>query len=361
MSLPVPYQIAQLTGVVGNEGVMFDWPRGLIYMVDSNSGGLVGNGIKVYTTTVATQATLRTGTLPVSGENTLALDPLSGDIIGQDEAAGIFAPVLKINPTSFAVTGSLGASGYSGSYPTAIRFALSMVCVQSGAASYAVMSARKDAAHEARSVVRVDTMTQAGFYLETLTATDYAVMCAGVSGVSGGSVFLVLAGVPGGSQEAVATLLTVTIAPLASTYDPTSWPATNPYITASTVGTISPTALDALAVSIEVTSLCYDATDGNILLCASTERAGGAATQYIVKVSSATAAVLWSLVLLGGANLLPNAITTGTLAVFTGSENTTVINTLTGASYSGPNGFLYAGVAGSDSVTYVMLAMAGEP
>jgi hypothetical protein len=88
-------------------------------------------------------------------------------------------------------------------------------------------------------------------------------------------------------------LYTIRIAPGAETYNPATWPATNPHISDAMIGTIAANSVDPAWTQMAVASIGYDNADGNVLMAVDTTGVPGA-VRHLIKVSGTTAAVLWS-------------------------------------------------------------------
>ena len=177
-------------------------------------------------------------------------------------------------------------------------------------------------------------------------------MCRGASGAAGASVFLV----PSNYSSAVASfpLYTVQIAPGAETYDPSTWPATNSYITNSTIGSVAASAVDATWTSMRApTQIGYDATDGNVLLDVITPNAV-TNKRYIVKVSASDASVIWATPVANVTDTFNLARVAATVtALKTGSAD--VITVSSGALASSTLNGLVTSVAASDDTSGLIL------
>jgi hypothetical protein len=112
----------------------------------------------------------------------------------------------------------------------------------------------------------------------------------------------------------------------------------NPYITSSLVVTYGPTDIDSGWTDIGQNGVCYDQTDGNLLIIVSTS-GSHAANAYVVKLRSNDGSIVWKVPLAHGTinstNQFPFCrIRHGTLALVIsfGPTNTLyVINTISGA------------------------------
>ena len=343
--------IAQL--VVPSDGFgapsfpIVDWINARVFLVSGQGGG--GAAIRAYSAALATQSPAAAAWLgapstgyPYCGD----VDPVTGDIIIQ-AAPGLQhngEPISKFNPTTLLSLGVFGTTTSLPSYPTSVWLGEHLVCVGCGTLAsggsvqvgYALLKETAFSGHVA--VIRTDTMTQAGAYLTVVTSgvNDRALMCRGASGAAGASVFLA----PSDYSSAVASfpLYTVKIAPGAETYDPSTWPTANTYITKSTVGSVAASSVDATWTTMWApTQIGYDATDGNVLLDVFTSNAV-TNKRYIVKVSVSDASVIWATAVgnvtetlnLARVAATVDALKTGTADVITVSSGALASSTLNG-------------------------------
>ena len=283
--------IAQMTGVaVGaisptTGGMFVDWPRGIVYAVGQT-------GYQKYTTTLETQTPLVTVATPSRFVLAGDIDPLSGALLLQTSTSLPNAiPISKIDPNTFAVLDTFGVPATFPSYPTSVWGGQSIVCVVCNGVSFGFLKYSQFSG--AVAGFRVDTMEHAGFIADIVAGStnNRGFMIAGKSGGPSASVFL--------SWDATTVprpavpLYRIDIAASATAYDPTSWPATNPGITWTTVGTVPVAAVDPAWAGITVESLGYDLADGNVLMLVGTS---STADGYrIMKLNSATAAIMWNI------------------------------------------------------------------
>lgn len=367
-TLEIAELIVPSDGLGAPTNAVIDWPRGKIYLsrLISQTPGTV----RVYDAALVTQNPIMSVTL----ENGLLVgdvDPLTGGLVFQGGAfgAGNQTPVNKYDPTTLARTGTFGVYSSLGTYPGGIDFSESLVCVgvgtqASGGASQVTYALLKASAFSgAVGVIRVDNMTAAGFNGNVVSnGTDNrGAMCAGASGPTRGSVFLTDSDSPQSSIH----LYTVVILPGAETYNIASWPTTNPFISSATVGTIVASAIDPTWTAFSAFGIGYDAVDGNVLIDVR-HTAGVAIPRYIIKVDSATAAVIWAapnLSAVGAVDeFLPNyRVAAGSLTV-RASTASNVINAATGGVTStalggvlAPDGISPAASTAGDDVSGLML------
>jgi hypothetical protein len=295
-------QIAQLIIPADGGGnpnyVVPDWARDRLYFGSQSA-------LRRYRVVLETQTPTVSSLAYTTYLQAIDVDPVSGSLIAQRPAEGgtvtNYTPLWRYNPDTFAVTATIGTAGASGAYPTAFWGVEWIICAGCGTAAsggatqvgYAFL--KESAFSGVVSVVRTDgSMAAAGFSQAIISgATDNrANGCRGKSGPTGASVFITWSGQVNGFQPTL-PLHTVEIAPGAETYDPASWPTANPHITSRLVGTIFAASVDPTWTKLSCNSLVYDPTDGNVLLQLTTNDAV-ANTQYLVKVSAANAAVIWT-------------------------------------------------------------------
>jgi hypothetical protein len=295
----MPGQIAQLIVPDDSGGnpqiVIPDWARSKIYFAGYGA-------IRSYRIALETQtplASLIYPTYTATNLQTAGVDTVSGALLIQ-HGTGNGMPVYKLDPDSFAVIGQFGINTSYPSWPDAVRQAEAVIGVGCGTlASFGTFQVGYALIKESQfsgtvAVIRTDTMQQAGFYQGIVVdATDNrGFICQGASGPTGASVFLTNSTSP----TPTLPLYTVAIAPGAETYNPASWPATNPYIHGGTVGTIAAASVDPTWTNLRCVSLGYDATDGNVLMEMTTLDAV-TNNRYLTKVNANTAAVIWTTVL----------------------------------------------------------------
>jgi hypothetical protein len=337
-----PPLIAALTGQTGTFDMIAapDWQRWVVYFADDSS-------YSKYTLALATQPPATP--VPATGKlDVLAVDPLSGNLLVQRGLTN-GEPILKLDPSTFATIASFGAATSFPSYPGSVWVGQALVCIVCNGVSYALLKEFTSAV----PVIRVDTMQQAGFYQAIVTgSTNRGIMCAGASGGSTATAFLTWQAL---SYTATIPLYVVTITAGAETYNPATWPTTNPHITSATVGTIAASAVDPTQPNLAAFSIGYDLADGNVLMHVGTGTSG-AINYFIIKVRASDAAVLWTVpVSVNVSVALDRSRINGSLWVFdnsTSTGNSTRIDTLTGQATVQPlNGVSYGapGVPATDS------------
>ena len=290
-TIPTTRQIAQL--IVPSDGLgsplaaAVDWTRGKVYLWQQSPAA-----VRIYTTSVATQspalsATLSAGTI-IYGVD---VDPVSGSLIIQDGSGLNGAPVHKYDAASLALLGTFGTSTSFPAYPASIWVGQALVCVAVSGVGYAVD--KQSEASGVVSVIRTDNMTAAGFSATVVSGAtnNRAIMCGGASGGARGSVFLTWQGSVNGATPTI-PLYTVVITAGAETYNPATWPATNPHISSATVGSIAAWAVDPSWTVLLANTIGYDATDGNVLLDVTTTNVVPN-QHYVIKVNAASGAVMW--------------------------------------------------------------------
>jgi hypothetical protein len=341
--------IAQLNGVnvgavsVNFGGAFIDWERGFIYIVGQH-------GYQKYTTALETQTPLVTVSVPdpdvlwaIGGG---FVDPVGGYLILQSgDGPHSSTPISKHDPNTFAVVDTFGAlSGSFLPYPTGVTIAdrlTGVVCngVTFGFIKYSIFSG-------VVSGFRVDTMEHTGFSQAIVSGAtnNRGSMIAGKSGGSSASVFL--------SWDATTTikpsipLYRIDIAASATSYDPAAWPATNPGITWTTVGSLDVSAVDPAWTGITLYSFGYDQADGNVLMMVGTQNI--AQGYHVLKLNAQTAAVMWNIAIGTTTSELETSRINGTLWMFrnpgAGAGPTTSyrINTLTGTMETQPLSGVFA-------------------
>lgn len=291
-------QIAQLIVPADGGGnpllVVPDWDRSRIYFVSDAV-------LRSYYAALETQSPILSSQAFNSAILGADVDPVTGALLIQrpNNGAGLTnaTPLFRVDPSSFAVTGTFGGTGPSPSWPGSFWGVQSVSCVgcgrqASGGAVLVGYAFLKEGAFSGYvGVVRTDTMQQAGFYAPVVSGStnNRGFLCRGASGATGASAFLTWNLSP---EAPTLPLYTVTISPGAETYDSASWPATNPHIQSRTIGTFAATAVDATWSTMAAISLGYDATDGNVLLVVGTS-AAVTNKRYVVKVAASNATVLW--------------------------------------------------------------------
>jgi hypothetical protein len=239
-----------------------------------------------------------------------------------------------LDPNTFAVLASFGSSAGIPSYPASVWTGNGLVCIVCNGVPYALTEFDGEVA-----AIRADMMTQAGFDQNVVHAR--CVMCAGASGGSTATAFLAW---QGGVYNPTVPVYVVTVSTGAETYNPSTWPATNPHITHAAVGAIAASVVDPTQPNMAVSSLGYDLADGNLLLHVSTGTTTGS-NFFIIKVRSTDAAVLWSVPVDALVRVsLEQSRINGSLWVFesTGTGTSWRIDTLTGHATIQPlNGATY--------------------
>jgi len=336
--------IAQLNGVsVGAisttfGGVFIDWERELLYMVGQT-------GYQKYTTTLETQSPLVTVAVPTRFVPAGAIDPLSGCLILQTNT-GLpnNIPISKVDPSTFEVLDTFGIAGSSGSYPTHVFVGQDLVCVVASGVSFGFI--KYSAFSGTVAGFRVDTMEHSGFIAAIVSGSTNNRGCiiAGKSGGTAASVFLSWDATT--SPAPSAPLYRIDIAGSAAAYDPATWPATNPGITWTTVGTVSVSAVDPTWTGFTVFSLGYDQADGNVLMLAGTTNTADG--YRVLKLNALTAAVMWNIAIGTTTADLRTSRIDGSLWMFrnpgagAGPTDSYRINTLTGTMETQPIAGVFA-------------------
>ena len=266
-----------------------DWQRGFIYIVNNNY-------IRTYTTEKATQTPVRS--IPLSGisiygNGPQAIDAETGDILVYGEYAGRTVLnnmlVFRINPVTGAVGNSDGTGNSFGSYPIGYWAPEGVVSVICAGVAYAVV--KEDAFNGTVAVAHMTTPCDHAGHVGNIVSNNRnnrASMCAGASGAGGASAFLI------DNNNPSLTSINVyfcRIAPGAGTYNPASWPATNPAITSGTLATIPMGSINPTWTEIVGGSIAYDRTDGNVIIESYTT--SSAHIRRFAKVNATTGAIMW--------------------------------------------------------------------
>jgi hypothetical protein len=310
--------------------ILPDWQRGFLYYLHGANNG----GMRRWLWALETQSPQLS--VPQSAgflDDVLlcaGVDPVSGHIIAQWGGTN-GDPIHKIDRNSFAVIASYGAVTSSPSYPASFWSGQQIVGVECNGVGYALL--KGSAFQSAIYAFRVsDTLTHAGFVGNLAGATNNrGILTRGASGAGGGSIFGTWQNV---QQSATVPLYTLRIAPGAETYNPATWPATNPHISEQTIGTIAAAAIDPAWTTLQVDGIGYDAADGDVLMKV-TGPSGAAHPGYLIKVSSVDATVLWS-VAMGDFPLLPAYNIAGGEVGFLGVGHKDAISMASGAMTTQP-------------------------
>jgi hypothetical protein len=337
---------------------IIDWPRGKVYLLSSSA-----NTLRVYDTELVTQNPLSSANMPLawsaSDIGAIALDPVTGYLLMPGATYENTQQIATVNPQTASLVATFGALVEFPSYPTSIDAMSSTICVGCGTVAsggdtqvgYAFML-QFGIAH-GWAAIRTDTMTAAGF--DTTIASTAS--CTGLSGPSGGSVFIANA-----NGSASVTLSTITVTPGAETYDISTWPTGNPHINSATIGTIAATAVDATATTISCSNMGYDRINNIVILDVTTN--GTATPQALLGVNPASAAILWQTAASGGTTALSACRIDGEVALLAASSGgpppvgggADVITTATGTSVTTSlNGVVQTYAAGDDIAGWIVI------
>lgn len=354
-------QIAQVAvpadGIGNPQWVLIDWARSSLFFVGVN-------GRRRYSVELATQSPA----VSVAQSSTVlgaAIDPVSGCLIMQQGIPTVQNgdPIYKYDPTSLTLLATYGVGTAAPNYPASFWGGQGIACVACGSlgnpsalVGYAFL--KETAFQPYVDAFRVsDTFTAAGFRAAVVSGAtnNRALMCAGASGGTGGSVFLTWQGQVNGPKPTL-PLYKVTVSPGAETYDISSWPTPNPHIASSTVGTIAAASIDATWTNLAAYSIGYDKSDGNVLLSVSTSDAV-TTKHYLVKVNSSSAAVIWAVPILpntaaAASTSLAGSSVNGTLG-WLGTVNNQVVTTSSGATTTDALGGLLFNLTISNTIEQV--------
>ncbi len=279
----------------GNPSLVIpDYARAKLYFI--SSAVLRSYNFALETQSPIVSSTAFTGTIfgadvdPVTGSLLINRAANGGGIANAD-------PLFRFDPNTLLVTGSFGATTSFPNWPTSFWALQSVVCVgvgtlASGGAVQVGWAFMKESEFSGFvGVVRTDNMTQGGFHSAVVSGSvdNRGFMCRGASGAAGASAFLTWSTT---SPAPLLPVYKVTILPGAETYNPASWPTTNPYISSATIGSIAAASVDATWTNLAASSIGYDQTDGNILMRVFTNDAV-TTKNYLIKVNAVTAAVMW--------------------------------------------------------------------
>ena len=296
------------------------------------------------------------------------------------------AMLAKVDPATMTVLTTMGTTS---NFPSTFQDNLVLsggnaTCVV-GSVSLLVSFGSSATLHPGNvQVVRTDTMhTLPSFGVSPIGVNASSLMCRGLSAATINSVFImeptstVLATLKqftvtsdaltyGSDIGAWSSLITYAIGTTV-TYQGSVWVSlansnlnnspqdganwnlvNNPYATMATVGTIAPTAVDAAWTHIAIKDIGFDQSDQNLIAIAVTSDSV-THTQYMVKINSANAAILWATPI-AYTNLL-SGLSIGQISGFcmgwlSDSGTLSVFNTSTGAITTtvnmNPNGPQYA-------------------
>lgn len=293
-------EIAQI--IVPDDGgrnptwVVPDWDRNFLYFV----GTLGGWAIRKYNAEIVTQ----TPTISVSQPGSswtfgVDVDPVSGSLIIQRSDSGIpnGTPIRRLDPNTFEETGKLGIQTSYPNFPNSIWVGESLVCAACGSFEgpqvgyifhkYSVFSG-------AVAVFRADTMQHSGFFENVVSGTvdNRGLIIRGRSGNGGASCFLIGTNTIGNTHLPI---WTVEVYPGAETYDPGSWPSTNPFISQRVIRDIYAGDIDGGWSTIQCDTMGYD-TLGDSLILLLHPATGGTAPPSdvrIVRVDVKSGNILW--------------------------------------------------------------------
>ena len=286
-----PFVVAQLLipsdglATSGTTYLVPDWQRGLIHFVNEQL-------IRTYQTVKATQTPLRSVVL--TGITIYAipgLDAVTGDILilgsFPDHPGGNNMPMFRLNPATGLVGNWDGVGSSLGSYPSGYWVPEQVVGVASEGVSYGIV--KENAFSDAVAVCHISSpANHAGHEngIVTNNRNNRATMCAGATGGSSASAYLLDSNSPG---QTTVNVYYVRIAAGAGAYNPASWPTTNPAITSGVLATVNMADIDPTWTQIAGSGIAYDQTDGNVIILANHV----STTQHVAKINVTTGAVMW--------------------------------------------------------------------
>jgi hypothetical protein len=309
-------QIAQLLIPSDGRGApqfaVADWINGRIFLGSTTA-------LRVYTAAMATQSPIAS----VTAANAFAsstfsdADPLTGNLILADGAGVV---------TNYAATTLATVASYNAG--TVIEGAVCASCgtaASGGAVQRGYAAIKQSIFSGSVDVIFTDTMTTAGALLGVVSGSvnNRGTLWRGASGPAGASIFA-MGNNYGASPLTAYPIWRIDILPGAESHT-----SSNPFITVSSIGSVSGAAIDPTWTTFTVDQHGYDRTDGNLLLYASTANAA-THQHYVVKVSSTTAAVIWATPLVPLGTFLPGYNVTRHGAAFLPSGAGDVITTSTG-------------------------------
>lgn len=329
-----PPRIAELMGTNKSffNTVLTDWGRGFVYVI------IDYGGYAKYQVELATQtAPLAVGTDPYnSNVNAAALDPVTGNLF-ISRSGGNDGPnscsVVKVEPGGFNITGIFGNHpAIFWNYPDTILPADDMAIAVCNGVSYVLVKESVFSGNVAG--IYANTMQQAGFYQSVVVGStdNRGMLCAGKIG----STSTTYATYDSVSIVPSSPIWVITISAGAESWNPAVGPASNPYFGVSEIGVVYANQIDPTWTQLVMESIGYDNADDNLILqVRNLTDSGIAVDDYLLKVSSVDASIMWTLPISGAVTVdLKHCRINGSLWVFENSSYNTVrswqINTLNG-------------------------------
>lgn len=318
-----------------------DWANAIAY-------GFCGDGLRavnivtgkqLYDANYVTQG-INLGQFPGFAQGA-GVDPvlsLDGYLYGAIRDGSNSIIIMKVRASDFTLQGTFGAKG-SGLQPTLTTqtFGWCYVALFAGA-HYMVNVCATSAFSTAIAVLNMDTLTGV-----TITPTNNpsniyyglaepnAVGCAGPQGALGGAAYFI--GAVHGGNLGSTHLYEVSIAP-GTILAPT------PAVNIKTVRTILPTDIDPTWLTFAgIFGICYDQSDGNLIVGFNSNDATAVNTNYMVKLRPSDGKILWKTpvsFLLNDSLGISQMRTTGGNMVWTtesgtGTQTVFVLNTASGS------------------------------
>lgn len=212
-------------------------------------------------------------------------------------ANGMPADMNEIDPASWTVDASFGVGNGP---PGGVIVPVSMSFLTLGPTHWLVLGHFHGGGAYDIYVLRADPPAypagEFGFWGHAYLATGGATgglfsVGSGPQSASSATSYWTCAALSGGTGLALGKTV---ISSGADTYDPSTWPATNPDIVSTTIKNYVPTDFDGTWATVNIfTGPAYDATDGNVIVAVSTTDSV-ANQQYIVKLSTVDGHVMWT-------------------------------------------------------------------
>jgi hypothetical protein len=242
----------------------------------------------------ATGAEISSSNMPGTTSNGSCIIDKFGFLYARHSLAN-YNGISQANAATYVLTGSFGTDSSFNNLPNSIPAPGPITTIAVGSNIWLISICSIPLGTDAHSIsaVLVGNVTPSfGGHLFEMSGGAWSVCAGPQSGLS--ATAYTVAGPSGlvSIPNAVELYKTVVL-PQASSYSPVLWPTANPFITSSLVGSVMPTDVDPAWIGdIAQTGICYDATDGNVLIVVHTT-AAVATTDYVLKLRTSDGTTLW--------------------------------------------------------------------